>query len=121
VEHATGRQPASGAAVSGILRVPRSAALAAIAVLVAGASLVSFAESYRGACTSGRTGTGWAGSGRSRGRFRSIPSSRLASWRCSSRRPTAGRLRSPSAYTIREMTTGGVDRQPRSTCQHSPP
>jgi Protein of unknown function (DUF2637) len=48
VEHATGRQPASGAAVSGILRVPRSAALAAIAVLVAGASLVSFAESYRG-------------------------------------------------------------------------
>jgi len=34
--------------VTGILRVPRTAALAAIAVLVAGASLVSFAESYRG-------------------------------------------------------------------------
>jgi hypothetical protein len=34
--------------VTGVLRVPRSAALAAIAVLVAGASLVSFAESYRG-------------------------------------------------------------------------
>ncbi len=34
--------------MTGILRVPRSAALAAIAVLVAGASLVSFAESYRG-------------------------------------------------------------------------
>jgi hypothetical protein len=48
VEHDTGRQPASGAAVSGILRVPRSGALAAIAVLVAGALLVSFAESYRG-------------------------------------------------------------------------
>ena len=34
--------------MTGVLRVPRSAALAAIAVLVAGASLVSFAESYRG-------------------------------------------------------------------------
>jgi len=34
--------------VTGILRVPRRAALAAIAVLVAAASLVSFAESYRG-------------------------------------------------------------------------
>jgi uncharacterized protein DUF2637 len=34
--------------MTGILRVPRRAALAAIAVLVAGASLVSFAESYRG-------------------------------------------------------------------------
>jgi hypothetical protein len=33
--------------VTGILRVPRRAALAAIAVLVAAASLVSFAESYR--------------------------------------------------------------------------
>ena len=32
----------------GILRAPRKAALAAIAVLVAAASLVSFAESYRG-------------------------------------------------------------------------
>lgn len=34
--------------MTGILRVPRRAALAAIAVLVAAASLVSFAESYRG-------------------------------------------------------------------------
>jgi Protein of unknown function (DUF2637) len=34
--------------VTGILRVPRRAALAAIAVLVAAASLTSFAESYRG-------------------------------------------------------------------------
>jgi len=34
--------------VTGILRVPRRAALAAITVLVAAASLVSFAESYRG-------------------------------------------------------------------------
>jgi hypothetical protein len=34
--------------VTGILRVPRRAALAAIAALVAAASLVSFAESYRG-------------------------------------------------------------------------
>jgi len=34
--------------VTGILRVPRRAALAAIAALVASASLVSFAESYRG-------------------------------------------------------------------------
>jgi len=33
--------------VTGILRAPRRAALAAIAVLVAAASLVSFAESYR--------------------------------------------------------------------------
>ncbi len=32
----------------GILRVPRRAALVAISVLVAAASLVSFAESYRG-------------------------------------------------------------------------
>src|SRR5216683_4293918 len=36
------------AAVTGILRTPRRAALAAIAFLVAAASLVSFAESYRG-------------------------------------------------------------------------
>jgi hypothetical protein len=34
--------------MTGILRVPRRAALAAITVLVAAASLVSFAESYRG-------------------------------------------------------------------------
>jgi hypothetical protein len=34
--------------VTNILRVPRRAALAAIAVLVAAASVVSFAESYRG-------------------------------------------------------------------------
>ncbi len=34
--------------MTGILRVPRRAALVAIAVLVAAASLVSFAESYRG-------------------------------------------------------------------------
>jgi hypothetical protein len=34
--------------MTGILRVPRSAALVAIAVLVAAASVVSFAESYRG-------------------------------------------------------------------------
>lgn len=34
--------------MTGILRVPRRAALAAIAALVAAASLVSFAESYRG-------------------------------------------------------------------------
>jgi hypothetical protein len=34
--------------VTGVLRVPRRAALAAIAVLVATASVVSFAESYRG-------------------------------------------------------------------------
>jgi hypothetical protein len=34
--------------VTGVLRVPRRAALAAIAVLVAAASLTSFAESYRG-------------------------------------------------------------------------
>jgi hypothetical protein len=34
--------------VNGILRIPRRAALATIAVLVAAASLVSFAESYRG-------------------------------------------------------------------------
>jgi hypothetical protein len=34
--------------MTGILRIPRRAALAAIAVLVAAASLVSFAESYRG-------------------------------------------------------------------------
>ncbi len=34
--------------MTGILRVPRRAALAAISVLVAAASLVSFAESYRG-------------------------------------------------------------------------
>jgi hypothetical protein len=35
-------------AVTGVLRVPRRGALAAIAVLVAAASAVSFAESYRG-------------------------------------------------------------------------
>lgn len=40
------QQPVIG--VPGILRVPRRAALAAIAVLITGASLVSFAESYRG-------------------------------------------------------------------------
>jgi Protein of unknown function (DUF2637) len=34
--------------VTGVLRVPRRAALTAIAVLVAAASLTSFAESYRG-------------------------------------------------------------------------
>jgi hypothetical protein len=34
--------------VTGVLRAPRRAALAAIAVLVAAASLTSFAESYRG-------------------------------------------------------------------------
>jgi Protein of unknown function (DUF2637) len=34
--------------MTGVLRVPRHAALAAIAVLVAAASLTSFAESYRG-------------------------------------------------------------------------
>ena len=34
--------------MTGILRIPRRAALAAITVLVAAASLVSFAESYRG-------------------------------------------------------------------------
>jgi hypothetical protein len=34
--------------VSGILRVPRRAALAAIAAIIAAASLTSFAESYRG-------------------------------------------------------------------------
>jgi len=34
--------------VTGVLRAPRTAALAVIAVLVAAASLVSFAESYRG-------------------------------------------------------------------------
>ena len=34
--------------MTGILRAPRRAALVAIAVLVAGASVVSFAESYRG-------------------------------------------------------------------------
>ena len=34
--------------MTGSLRVPRRAALAAIAALVAAASLVSFAESYRG-------------------------------------------------------------------------
>jgi hypothetical protein len=34
--------------VTGILRTPRRAALAAVAVLVAAASIVSFAESYRG-------------------------------------------------------------------------
>jgi hypothetical protein len=34
--------------VNGILRIPRRAALVAISVLVAAASLVSFAESYRG-------------------------------------------------------------------------
>ena len=39
---------AGGAVLSGILRGPRRAALVAIAVLVAAASLVSFAESYRG-------------------------------------------------------------------------
>ena len=36
--------------MTGILRVPRRAALTAISVLVAAASLVSFAESYRGLC-----------------------------------------------------------------------
>jgi hypothetical protein len=49
--------------VTGVLRVPRTAALAAIAVLVAVASLTSFAESYRGlyawAAGHGLTG-GWA-------------------------------------------------------------
>ncbi len=34
--------------MSGILRVPRRAALAAITVLVAASSFVSFGESYRG-------------------------------------------------------------------------
>jgi hypothetical protein len=34
--------------MTGILRIPRVAALVAVAVLVAAASLVSFAESYRG-------------------------------------------------------------------------
>jgi hypothetical protein len=49
--------------VTGILRVPRRAALVAIAALVAAASLVSFAESYRGlflwAAEHGLTGA-WA-------------------------------------------------------------
>jgi hypothetical protein len=38
-------------AMTGILRIPRSIALAAIAVLIGAASLVSFAESYRGLYT----------------------------------------------------------------------
>jgi Protein of unknown function (DUF2637) len=42
------QQPARAAARTAILRVPRRLALAAIAILVAAASLVSFAESYRG-------------------------------------------------------------------------
>ena len=41
-------RPAAPTPASGVLRVPRMAALVAISVLVAGASLVSFAESYRG-------------------------------------------------------------------------
>jgi hypothetical protein len=46
--HRKHREPQAPAAPSGILRIPRRAALVAISVLVAGASLVSFAESYRG-------------------------------------------------------------------------
>jgi hypothetical protein len=41
-----------------ILRVPRQAALTAITVLVASASLVSFAESYRGLLLWARSGLG---------------------------------------------------------------
>jgi hypothetical protein len=51
------------AAVTGILRVPRGAALAAITILVASASLVSFAESYR-ALYLWAGATGWPGYGR---------------------------------------------------------
>ena len=42
------RQACPGSPAPASLRVPRACALAAIAVLVGGASLVSFAESYRG-------------------------------------------------------------------------
>lgn len=42
------RSTAPARPVPGVLRLPRRIALIAIAVLVAGASLVSFAESYRG-------------------------------------------------------------------------
>lgn len=42
------RSAAPAQPVPGVLRLPRGVALAAIAVLVGGASLVSFAESYRG-------------------------------------------------------------------------
>ena len=47
--------------MTGILRIPRRAALAAIAVLVAAASLVSFAEAaYRGLFPVGaRARPGW--------------------------------------------------------------
>jgi hypothetical protein len=45
-----------GTLLAGILRVPRRIALALLAVLVAAASLVSFAESYRAAL--GRGGGG---------------------------------------------------------------
>ena len=50
--------------MTGILRAPRRAALVAIAVLVAAASLVSFAESYRGLYEWARQ-HGLAGRGRS--------------------------------------------------------
>jgi hypothetical protein len=46
-----------------ILRIPRRAALAAITVLVAAASLVSFAEPTAG-CTTGPASTGWPARGR---------------------------------------------------------
>jgi len=47
-DRGAGRQPVPPAALPGILRGPRGAALALVAVLVLAASLVSFGESYRG-------------------------------------------------------------------------
>ena len=59
------------AAVTGVLRAPRLAALVAIAALVAAASLVSFAESYRGLFLwAHKHGLGRAAPGRPSGRCR---------------------------------------------------
>jgi hypothetical protein len=49
--------------MTGILRVPQRAALAVITFLVASASLVSFAESYRGLYLWAHA-MGWQASGR---------------------------------------------------------
>ena len=70
---------------AGILRVPRRIALA----LVAAASLVSFAESYRGLYLWAHR-HGLAGLWAHCGPCRSTCSSRSASWRCSSASSTAG-------------------------------
>lgn len=76
--------------MTGILRVPRRAALAAIAVLVAAASVVSFAESYRG-LYDWAAGHGLAGPWAVIWPLQVDVFIAVGSWRCSSPWPMLGR------------------------------